>query len=92
MSDNQKAGQGALFKNDKQGIEKRPDYTGSATIFNKTFYISAWLTTSRTGERYMSLAFKEKTPGSGNNQAAAQAGAQSGGQAAPAAVDDEIPF
>ena len=37
MSDNQRAGQGALFKNDKQGNEKRPDYTGSATIFGKKF-------------------------------------------------------
>lgn len=92
MSDNQKVGQGALFKNDKQGIEKRPDYTGSATILNKAFYISAWLTTSRNGEKYMSLAFKEKTPSAGNNQTDAQAGEQSGGQVTPAAVDDEIPF
>ena len=92
MSDNQKAGQGALFKNDKQGVEKRPDYTGSATIFNKAFYISAWLSTSQNGQKYMSLAFKEKTPGAGSNQTAEQTGAQSGKQAAPAAVDDEIPF
>lgn len=90
MSDNQKVGQGALFKNDKQGVEKRPDYTGSATILNKAFYISAWLTTSQNGQKYMSLAFKEKTPnagaGAGNEQAPASDPAQS------TAVDDEIPF
>ncbi len=50
MSDNQKVGQGALFKNDKQGVEKRPDYTGPATILGKKFFISAWLTTSSNGE------------------------------------------
>ena len=51
MSDNQKVGQGALFKNDKQGVDKRPDYTGQATILNKKFYVSAWLTTSQGGMR-----------------------------------------
>ena len=89
MSDNQKVGQGALFKNDKQGLEKRPDYTGSATILNKAFYISAWLTTSRNGEKYMSLAFKEKAP-SGNTQSGEPSGTSTGTPST--SVDDEIPF
>lgn len=91
MSDNQKVGQGALFKNDKQGVEKRPDYTGTATIFNKPFYISAWVSTSQSGQKYMSLAFKEKTPAGNGGQNNGQTNEQS--QSAPsAAVDDEIPF
>ncbi len=94
MSDNQKVGQGALFKNDKQGVDKRPDYTGQATILNKKFYVSAWLATSQGGMRYMSLAFTESqaanNAGTQNNKSASQ---QSNNKPAQnVADDDEIPF
>lgn len=90
MSDNQKVGQGALFKNDKQGVDKRPDYTGSATIFGKKFYVSAWITVSQSGQKYMSLAFKDTQ---GQNNAGTPAAQPEAGASAPSAsVDDEIPF
>lgn len=94
MSDNQRVGQGALFKNDKQGVEKRPDYTGPATILGKKFFISAWISTSQTGQKYMSLAFTESqgqnNSGTPSSQPATQATRQAPASSAP--VDDEIPF
>ena len=47
---------GALFKNDKKGNEKAPDYTGEIydASGNKR-RIAAWLKTSSGGKTYMSL-------------------------------------
>ncbi|MBQ8465754.1 MAG: hypothetical protein IJ545_07085 [Alphaproteobacteria bacterium] len=91
MAQNQSAGNGALFKNDKQGVEARPDYTGTAKIWDKDFFISCWLKTSQTGKRYMSLAFKVN-----DKQGAAQSQASVVNSTAPAStsapVDDDIPF
>ena len=52
---------GVLFKNDKQGNDKRPDYRGSATIAGVDLNISAWIRRSqKTGDAYMSLSFEPK--------------------------------
>jgi uncharacterized protein (DUF736 family) len=52
---------GVLFKNDKDGNEKRPDYRGSATINGVDLNISAWIKRSqKTGDAYMSLSFEPK--------------------------------
>jgi uncharacterized protein (DUF736 family) len=51
---------GSLFKNDKQGIEARPDYTGSCEIGGVPMYIDAWIQMSKGGKQYMSLKFKPK--------------------------------
>lgn len=44
----------ALFKNDKQGNEKRPDYTGTITVNGEEMRMSAWIRESKTGNKYMS--------------------------------------
>ena len=54
-----KDGQGALFKNDKKGVETRPDYTGNCMIDGTEFWVSAWLKKGGKGT-FMSLAFKPK--------------------------------
>lgn len=52
---------GVLFKNDKGGNDKRPDYRGSATIDGVDLNISAWIKRSqKTGDAYMSLSFEPK--------------------------------
>jgi uncharacterized protein (DUF736 family) len=52
---------GVLFKNDKGGNDKRPDYRGSATINGVDLNISAWIKRSqKTGDAYMSLSFEPK--------------------------------
>lgn len=90
MSNNQKVGQGALFKNDKQGNEKRPDYTGTLKIWDKEFFVSAWIQTSKNGVKYMGLAVNPKE--SSSEPAQQNASAQNNQSAPSAAVDDEIPF
>lgn len=97
---NQSVGNGALFKNDKQGVETRPDYTGTAKIWDKEFFLSAWIKKSQSGKTYMSLSFKinekgsqaqsaqptDQPTGQVNNQVSDQAPATS------APVNDDIPF
>jgi hypothetical protein len=52
---------GALFKNPKKGAgDQRPDYAGSIDADGKPMWISGWITKSKAGETYMSLALKPK--------------------------------
>ncbi len=47
---------GVLFKNDKNGNERRPDYRGSCVINNVDFNVSGWKKVSqKTGDAYLSL-------------------------------------
>ena len=52
---------GVLFKNEKQGNDKRPDYRGSAVIENVDFNVSGWIKASKKdGSKFMSLSFEAK--------------------------------
>ena len=51
---------GALFKNDKEGIDTRPDYRGSCEVNNEHYWVSAWIKTSKAGVKFMSLKFNPK--------------------------------
>lgn len=92
--------QGALFKNDKKQNDKHPDYKGQCEINGGKLWISAWINTSKAGEKYMKLKF-EYPQGEGP-QSAAQHSAQHDQQQVPvneadfrpppAAQDDDIPF
>lgn len=82
MSEYDNNNSGALFKNDKQGNEKRPDYKGSAEVDGRQYWVSAWIKQSKAGQTFMSLRYEPKD-------------AQAGGAPAPAAApvaDDDIPF
>ena len=50
---------GVLFKNDKDGNEKRPDYKGSAEIDGVHFWISAWIREGAKG-KFMSMKYERK--------------------------------
>ncbi len=51
----QKAGTVSLFNNDKEGNDKRPDYTGNLkTPDGKEFKISLWNSVSQKGTNYLS--------------------------------------
>ena len=52
--------QGALFKNDKKNNAKQPHYTGSAEINKVEYWVSAWIKTARSGQKYMSMAYTPK--------------------------------
>ncbi len=56
MAYEQRDGQGSLFKNKRKETEKHPDYNGSITINGVEHWLSAWLKTAQSGEKYMSLS------------------------------------
>lgn len=72
---------GALFKNDRKQSENHPDYRGSINVGGTDMWISAWLKTSKNGQKFMSLSVSPK-----EDQAPAPQ------QAAPAPSSDDIPF
>jgi hypothetical protein len=81
MAYEMREGSGSLFKNDKDGNEKRPDYRGDALINGEVLEISAWIKEGKNG-KFMSLSFKPKE-------------AKAPAKAAPKTVadmDDSIPF
>lgn len=46
---------GALFKNDKGGVDKRPDYRGDIIIDEKKYKLSAWIKKDVKDRAYLSL-------------------------------------
>lgn len=55
--------QGSLFKNDRKTTEAQPHYTGKAMVNGVEMYVSAWLKESASGQKFFSLAFKNKDAG-----------------------------
>ena len=84
MSDYDNNNSGALFKNDKQGNEKRPDYKGKSEVNGVQYYVSAWIRQSKAGQTYMSLKYEPVE----------QQQADVPPVAAPSApvADDDVPF
>lgn len=65
---------GVLFKNEKDGNEKRPDYTGKINIEGKDFWLSAWLQKSKDGSKtFMSLSVTDPATRQQQNGPAAPA-------------------
>lgn len=67
MAYEQKPGQASLFKNDKGGVETRPDYTGTGmTPDGREVKLSAWVKRSQGKPAYMSISiqYKEQQPAS----------------------------
>lgn len=50
---------GALFKNDKRGNEKAPDYSGSCKVNGTEMRMAAWIKKDRNNKTYLSFAFSE---------------------------------
>lgn len=59
MAYEQKDGQGSLFKNDKDGVENRPDLKGSITIAGKQYWLSGWTKEGDKG-KWLSLSAQPK--------------------------------
>ena len=55
----QREGSGVMFKNDKQGVEKRPDYTGNIRVAGIDYWISGWIKEGQKGN-FLGLAVKPK--------------------------------
>ena len=78
-----KEGSGALFRNDKGGVETRPDYRGDAMVNGAHVEIAGWLKDGSKG-KFLSLSIKPKEQ---RGQPEPQGGGNGGRD-----LDDEIPF
>jgi uncharacterized protein (DUF736 family) len=79
---------GALFKNDKRGNDKAPDYSGDCMVDGREYRLAAWIKESKGGSKFMSLAFTAKEEGKTvqrDNPAQIKGNAN-------VTMDDEIPF
>ena len=83
MSDFDNTNTFVLFKNDKDGNEKRPDYTGNINIDGFEKKIAAWIREGARGKFLSGTISEPYNPG----------GQQPAKQAAPAPdYEDDIPF
>lgn len=81
---------GALFRNDKQGNDKRPDYRGKLNVDGRDYKLSAWIREAKNGSgKFMSLSIEpvDPPPPSPHQQAK-----QNGYQKPEPEDGDEIPF
>lgn len=61
MAYEQKPGSGSLFRNDKKGNEKAPDYRGSGKDLNgNDIWLSGWVRKSEKGTQYLSISIQPK--------------------------------
>lgn len=77
---------GVLFKNDKQGVESRPDYTGRINVGGEERWLSAWVKDGKRG-KFMSLAIGDLC-----NKSSTGAKAQNEPSSQQNFPDDDIPF
>jgi len=51
---------GAFFRvTDKQGNDKRPDYSGNLNVNGVDYELSGWMKVSKKGNKFMSLTIRE---------------------------------
>lgn len=51
---------GALFPNDKDGNDKRPDFTGTVNVDGRELRLAAWKAEAKSGTKYLQLKVSEK--------------------------------
>lgn len=51
---------GTLFKNEKKESDSHADYNGSINIEGEEYWLNAWIKTSKSGSKFMSLSVKQK--------------------------------
>jgi hypothetical protein len=73
---------GVLFKNDEKSKDEDRDYSGTATIGGREFWLSGWKKRSKSGTPFLSLSFKPKDAVPAKPQPRKPA----------ATYDDDIPF
>ena len=81
---------GTLGRNKRRESDKHPEYTGSAEIDGREFWISAWLKEGSDG-KFFSLSFKPKEQKQGGG-GQSQRPSQKPSQREPGDEDDDTPF
>lgn len=65
MSNYDNTNSGVLFKNDKKGNEKAPDYKGKVNVNGKDLELAGWIREGKTGQ-FLSLKVSEPRAKDGN--------------------------
>lgn len=52
---------GVLFKNEEKKSDRGPDYSGSLNVGGEEYFLDAWIKTSQSGRKFMSVSIKLKT-------------------------------
>ena len=60
MAFQQKPNRGSLFKNDEKSKEEDRDYSGSINVEGREYWLSGWISETKKGSKYLSLAVKPK--------------------------------
>lgn len=76
---------GALFRNERKEKDNHPDHTGSINVDGVEYWLSAWVKTSKSGQKFFSLSVKQKDEKVSSNDVRREA-------AGTADPNDEIPF
>ena len=53
---------GVLFKNDNKKDDSQPDYKGKIEVNHEEFWLSAWINTSKAGNKFMSIGLVPHIP------------------------------
>jgi hypothetical protein len=82
MADFDNTNRGVLFsERDKKTKDDDRDYSGSLNVDGTEYWLSAWIKTSKAGNKFLSLSVKPK-----------QETTSSGGASRKRDMDDSIPF
>jgi hypothetical protein len=53
---------GSMFANNRKSEDTHPDRTGTAKIGGVEYWVHGWLRTTKKGQPYLSLSFKNAKP------------------------------
>jgi hypothetical protein len=74
---------GVIFKNDKKGNDKAPDYKGTINIEGKEYEIACWIKEGKNGKFFSTSQQPKK---------AKEVTAESVASSMPEASEDDLPF
>lgn len=60
MTEYDNTNKGALFKNHKRKSDKSPEYNGSINVGGIEYWLSGWVKTSQSGNKFFSLSLQPK--------------------------------
>jgi hypothetical protein len=79
---------GALFRNDRKEKDSHPDHQGTINVEGVEYWLSAWVKTSKKGQKFFSLSVKPKEERAHTNDVKREATTGP----PPSDFDDDIPF
>lgn len=83
---------GVLFKNDRKESDNHPDYKGNINIDGVDCWLSAWIKTSKSGQKFMSLSVNPKDAQAAPQRPSKQAESRVATYGDLGGADDPIPF